>query len=157
MGILVKVMAIKAAELSVLCRGKHPQVFTQNCNHLQMYRKEHSRANPEPGNGYLKIQMKHLKGLPKTQKNLVVMIVLLPSPEAATYLPRNILTYYFQCFFTFCFNDALHSLLPCILVFPPLETFLIALQFLLRGKGWLSSMLVSVLTNQQSLEIPNNI
>lgn len=56
-GILVKVMTIKAVELPVPYRGKHPQVFTQNCHHLHMYGKKHSRANPESGNDYLKIQI----------------------------------------------------------------------------------------------------
>lgn len=60
-------MEIKAAELCVLYREKYPQVFTQNCNHLHIYGKKHSRANAESGNDYLKIQMKHSKGLPNKQ------------------------------------------------------------------------------------------
>lgn len=86
-------------------KKKHPQVFTQNCSHLHMYGKKHSRASPEAGNDYLKIQMKHSKGLHNSQKTLMVIIVPLPSPEAATYLPRNVLTYYFQvcsCLFQCC-------------------------------------------------------
>lgn len=109
-GILVKVRAIKAADLFVFYREKHPQGFTQNCNHLHVYGEKHSRANPESGNDYWKTQMKHSKGLPNTQKTLVITMLLLPSPEAVTYLPRNVLTYTFR-FFSCCFNAALHSLL----------------------------------------------
>lgn len=86
-------MAIKAADLCVLYREKYPQVFTQNCNHLHMYGKKHSRANAASGNDYLKMQMKHSKGLPNKQKTLMAVIVLLPLLQTATYLPRNILTY----------------------------------------------------------------
>lgn len=118
-------MEIKAAELCVLYREKYPQVFTLNCNHLHIYGKKHSRANAESGNDYLKIQMKHSKGLPNKQKTLMAMTVLLPFLQAATHLPRNILTYYFQVFSPCCFSAALHSLLPCILVFLLQRPFLL--------------------------------
>lgn len=150
-------MEIKAAELCVLYREKYPQVFTQNCNHLHIYGKKHSRANAESGNDYLKIQMKHSKGLPNKQKTLMDMTVLLPFLQAATYLPRNILTYYFQVFSPLLFQCCPPLSSSLYLSFSPSETFLTALQFLLRGKGWLSHMLVSVLTNQQPLEISNHI
>lgn len=123
-GIPSKVRAIKAADQSVSYREKHPQVFTQNCNHLHMYREKHSRAKPESGNDCWKIQMKHSKGLPNIEKTLMIMIVLLPSPEAVPYLPRNVLTYTFS-FFSCCFNAALHSLLSCILVFLLQRPFLL--------------------------------
>lgn len=64
-------------------REKHPQVFTQNCNHLHMYEKKHWGANPESGNGYVKIQMKHSKGLHNSE-------------NLDGYNSAKVLTYYFQ-------------------------------------------------------------
>lgn len=64
-------------------REKHTQVFTQNCNHLHMYEKKHWGANPESGNGYVKIQMKHSKGLHNSE-------------NLDGYNSAKVLTYYFQ-------------------------------------------------------------
>lgn len=110
-GTLVKVRAIKAADLSVLYREQHPQVFTQNCNHLHMYGEKHSRANPESGNDYLKIQMKHSKGLSNTPKTLMAMIALKPSPEAVTYFLEMFQPFTFRVFFVI-------SVLPSTFFFP---------------------------------------
>lgn len=91
---LVKVMAIKTADLSVFYREKHPEVFSQKCSHLHTYCKKHSRSNPE----HLYIIMKWLfqnlhetlKWIPKIKTNLTVRIkVLWYNLQAMIGLPRN--------------------------------------------------------------------
>lgn len=77
-----------------------------------------------------------LKRIPITQKTLMVMIVLLPSLEVMTYLPWNVLTYYFQVI-SFCFDAALNSLLLCILGLWRRKSFLLHCNSCWEAKvGW---------------------